>query len=183
MHSVIYADGVTEKTVRTAHSCNKLTEAEIIVRKAKAGIRDLVSTGSKPADAYDEMTIALAQDPRVTDHDAAQLGQLLSMRRSLDHAVNTRLGNPPKTLADLQHIPPELCVTHAGEQFLHVFTYYVEDDGSPGRGPIVVFATKDDLIELFRSEKVRRRYDCYSCYHVPLIVRLKPLVSIVHFLP
>jgi hypothetical protein len=165
------ADDATEIKETSPHTCFQLSAAELLVKKAKAGVRQLVQGGSKPTEAYNTMTVALAQHPGVSDHEAAQFGQLISMRRSLDQVVNTRLGNPPKTLADLVNIPPELCVTHSDDPFLLVFTDYFEDNGTPGPGPIIVYATEQELIELFRSEDVRFRLDCSSCslHHVLLV--------------
>ena len=64
-----------------------------------------------------------------------------------------RLGNPPNSLEVLTNIPNELGMTLSGQRFLIVLEYYIEDHGDES-GSIIIFDTKDDVIELFKSELI-----------------------------
>ena len=154
------------------HTCIPSSAGEILVKKARRAIHLKVEDGSKAADAWTEIARELSRHPDVSPIEAAQLPQLIDMRRNLNGVTNKRLGNPPKQLDEINDIPAELTVTNRGDTFLLVFSDYKEADGSPGAGPIIVYSTKRDLQELFRADKVLHillaPHYCFTNYLDPM---------------
>ena len=85
-------------TETQAHTCNRFTNEEILVKRAEAGIMQAVKEGSKPRPAYDQMAVALCNHPQVSDLAAAQLPQLLQLRRKLNVARSKQIGRPPQSM-------------------------------------------------------------------------------------
>ncbi len=66
---------------------------------------------------------------------------------------NKVVGSPPKTIAEVVRIPFELTITKEGHPFLLGFQSFYGCDGSLV-GPIIIFATKKDLIHLFQQKLI-----------------------------
>jgi len=72
-----------------------------------------------------------------------------SMKRTMNRKLEIVFGPSPWSMANLTKIPGNFSYTKSDEPFLLVFRNYYKPDGS-FVGPILVFATNEDLRQLFQ---------------------------------
>jgi hypothetical protein len=141
--------GVQKTSGRYAHSCCP-DASSVTVRRAMQHVRNRAADSSvNTADEAYSAGVDMILSSGLNRTERAQFPTLLNVRRTLNRIVHNRLGNPPHRMSELTHIPENLCRTEEGEPFLLAFEEYNDTDGTIG--PIIMYATKQDLIELYDS--------------------------------
>ena len=101
--------------------------------------------------AVKDTMMALREE--IGDEEAAQFVCKSTLKRAVNREISRSLGNPPSSFAQFTHIPYDLAFTTNGDRYLLVHDNFVSVNGRD-IGPIIVYATKADLIELFNANLV-----------------------------
>ena len=123
---------------------------ELTRQRALIYLDDLVSNNHMPLREAVAQTMTLLRG--IIGHmEAAQFPTAIDLQRGMNRRLRRSMGSPPNSLDELNEIPASLQMTLNGERFMIGFSYFREANGEEN-GPIVLFATKDDLLGLFNAE-------------------------------
>lgn len=126
-------------------------EKTIMVEKARKKCSSLlVTSGAKRG--YNAAMGAVVGElvGKIGVEAAAQFPCASTGKRAVHRDMQKLLGHPPSTFGGLISIPEQFRFTKAKQNFLLVFESFI-DDNAVDCGPIIIFATKADLLKLFAA--------------------------------
>lgn len=137
----------------STHSCS-IDPSKIILEKAVVKCSKLVAHGKKRGFAAAAGAVVSELIPIIGPESAAQFNCSSTGRRAANREYSKHMGHPPTTYEALTTIPEEFTLTKKGDPFLLVFESFIEEDSGLNCGPILIFATKDDLMALFEASVI-----------------------------
>lgn len=140
------------KSSQVAHTCT-MNVAELTRKKARILVAENLRAGYRGGYRAAVKDVMMGLREQIGDDEAAQFVCASTLNRSIRREISRSLGNPPSNFAQLIQIPRDLAHTTNGERYLLVHDVFVNMDGRE-IGPIIVYATKSDLVELFNADLI-----------------------------
>ena len=136
------------------HSVNCVAdENAILLEKARKKVSLLVTTGAKRGYNAAMGNVVGELVGKIGMEAASQFTCASTGKKSVFRDMQKVLGVSPSTFTSLLSIPEQFGFTKSGERFLLVFERFF-DSNDIDCGPIIIFATKSDLQELFSADLI-----------------------------
>ena len=135
----------------TSHSATCVPDKPaILLERAREKCSSLVITGTKRGYCAAQGDVVGELQEEIGPMLAAQFVAPTAGRKNVYRRMNKSIGHPPSAFQDLRSIPKEFGFNKKGQRFLLVFKSYFDESGEDC-GPIIIFATREDLLALFNA--------------------------------